>query len=403
MSFAVSLDDGALEYGGDRAIGRLFAQTRNLLRPRFWSMLRDLLRFYRDAPGDLRDVGDGLHEPGRLSRRQRGYGAAFHRGPSAADGGGDLVDARQARCATIPPRRSSDSATITVCCGSPAGRNGAPSTAAAGHMSQRLTARLCRSGPARPRACAPIAPRSGRRCRSDAMRGGETGRFDHVVIAAHADQALAMLADPSPDGEPRCSARSATARNEAVLHQRRRADAAAAARSGRAGTISAHAPATAAGALRHLLDEPPAMASPKDNRCSSRSTRSSRRAADSVIRSRNLRTSGVRRGRDPRPARAVVDCRASAAPGSAAPISAPAFMRTGCRRASPSPRRSAASGAPGRCPMNPGASIWRRPAQPRVRRHDGSAIYRGTVAHRRLRPRSACPEISRLLDAARSR
>ena len=52
MSFSVSLDGGRLEYSGSGLAG-LLAQRRNLLRPRFWAMLRDLVRFYRDAPGDL--------------------------------------------------------------------------------------------------------------------------------------------------------------------------------------------------------------------------------------------------------------------------------------------------------------------------------------------------------------
>ncbi len=49
MSFAVSLDGGRLEYSGTDLKG-LFAQPRNLLRPRFWAMLRDIVRFYREAP-----------------------------------------------------------------------------------------------------------------------------------------------------------------------------------------------------------------------------------------------------------------------------------------------------------------------------------------------------------------
>jgi predicted NAD/FAD-binding protein len=51
MSFAVSLEDGQLEYSGANLAG-LFAQPRNLARPRFWSMLADLLRFYRNASRD---------------------------------------------------------------------------------------------------------------------------------------------------------------------------------------------------------------------------------------------------------------------------------------------------------------------------------------------------------------
>jgi uncharacterized protein len=52
MSFAVSLDDGAFEYGST-GLPALFAQKRNLLRPRFWSMLGGIRRFYRDAERDL--------------------------------------------------------------------------------------------------------------------------------------------------------------------------------------------------------------------------------------------------------------------------------------------------------------------------------------------------------------
>ena len=53
MSFAVSLDEGALEYSGSDLRG-LFAQRGNLVSPRFWSMLRDLVRFYRQAPARRR-------------------------------------------------------------------------------------------------------------------------------------------------------------------------------------------------------------------------------------------------------------------------------------------------------------------------------------------------------------
>ena len=52
MSFSVSLDGGAFEYAGD-ALG-VFAQPGNLLRPDFWRLFRDLLRFYREAPGFAR-------------------------------------------------------------------------------------------------------------------------------------------------------------------------------------------------------------------------------------------------------------------------------------------------------------------------------------------------------------
>src|SRR5476649_263430 len=49
MSFSVSLDDGQLEYSGTDISG-IFAQKRNVVNFRFWAMLRDILRFYRNAP-----------------------------------------------------------------------------------------------------------------------------------------------------------------------------------------------------------------------------------------------------------------------------------------------------------------------------------------------------------------
>src|SRR5271166_4425220 len=57
MSFAASLNDGALEYSGTGVAG-VFGQPRNLLRPRFWSMVIDLLRFYHRATRDADRVED---------------------------------------------------------------------------------------------------------------------------------------------------------------------------------------------------------------------------------------------------------------------------------------------------------------------------------------------------------
>ena len=48
MSFAVSRDGGRFEYAGGPPLG-LLAQPSLALSPRFWSMLRGLLRFYREA------------------------------------------------------------------------------------------------------------------------------------------------------------------------------------------------------------------------------------------------------------------------------------------------------------------------------------------------------------------
>jgi uncharacterized protein len=54
MSFSVSAGD-EFEYAGSN-LDTLFAQRRNLLRPAFWRMLRDILRFNREAVRDI-DAG----------------------------------------------------------------------------------------------------------------------------------------------------------------------------------------------------------------------------------------------------------------------------------------------------------------------------------------------------------
>src|SRR4051812_31194948 len=55
MSFGVSLDDGAIQYSS--AISSLLSHPRNLFRPRFWSMLSDIVRFYRQASIDANSIG----------------------------------------------------------------------------------------------------------------------------------------------------------------------------------------------------------------------------------------------------------------------------------------------------------------------------------------------------------
>ena len=49
MSFAVSMDGGALEWGS-RGLRAVFAQRGNLLSPSFLRMVWDVLRFGRQAP-----------------------------------------------------------------------------------------------------------------------------------------------------------------------------------------------------------------------------------------------------------------------------------------------------------------------------------------------------------------
>jgi predicted NAD/FAD-binding protein len=73
MSFSVRLDQPELEWAGT-SLGTVFGQRANLARPDFWRMLRDILRFNREA----------VREPALASSmalgdylRSRGYGKPF--------------------------------------------------------------------------------------------------------------------------------------------------------------------------------------------------------------------------------------------------------------------------------------------------------------------------------------
>ncbi|MBW3098101.1 NAD(P)/FAD-dependent oxidoreductase [Pseudohoeflea coraliihabitans] len=79
MSFSLSLDGGRLEWSGDN-LATLFAQKRNLLRPSFLLMLREILRFNRiclsdRAAGHLasRSIGDYLDWRGFSPGFQNNY------------------------------------------------------------------------------------------------------------------------------------------------------------------------------------------------------------------------------------------------------------------------------------------------------------------------------------------
>jgi len=92
MSFSVRDDRAGLEYNG-HTFNTLFAQRRNFLRPSHWSMIRDILRFNRearsllDAPEDV-TIGSFLEQGGYrapfLERYLVPMAAAIWSSPAAA-------------------------------------------------------------------------------------------------------------------------------------------------------------------------------------------------------------------------------------------------------------------------------------------------------------------------------
>jgi predicted NAD/FAD-binding protein len=211
MSFSVSLDDGAREYSGT-GLGGLFAQRSNLFRPRHWRMLGDVLRFYRTGASLLDEPAAEELTLGDYLDRE-GYSRAFvddHLLPMAAaiwsTPGGDM-------------RRHPAAAFVRFCTAHGLMRvRGRPEWRTVAGGSREYVRRLSAGWAGA--VAAGLGVRAIRRLGGRVLVKDDRGRiehFDRVVIAAHADQALAMLADPSDD-ERRILGAFRYTRNEAVLH-----------------------------------------------------------------------------------------------------------------------------------------------------------------------------------------
>ena len=207
MGLSVSLDEGALEYSSQA----LFAQKRNLLRPRFWSMLSDVSRFYRQGPGDVAALAPSASLDSYLA--DKGYGPAFrddHLLPQASaiwsTPMGQIGDYPAA--ALIAFFQNHGMMTVF-------GR-GLWRTVTGGSRSYVAALRAGFTGEIRTGVRVVSIRRDGEGVEvRDAT--GHAERFDQVVLATHGDQALALLDQPSPE-ETRILSNFRYTKNLTVLH-----------------------------------------------------------------------------------------------------------------------------------------------------------------------------------------
>lgn len=213
MALSVSLDDGAFEYSSH--VHGIFAQGSNLFSRRFWGMLRDVGRFYKHGPQDLA----GLEAPlTSLSDylEQKGYCRAFqedHLLPQAAAIWSTPLAAIGEYPAAALIRFFQNHGMMqfrgrgawrTVTCGS---------RSYVGRLVDGIAGEV-RTGA---RIVGVRRDVHGVEVR-DAL--GRVERFDHLVIAAHADQALGLLDDPTAE-ERRLLGAFRYSKNSAVLHSDR--------------------------------------------------------------------------------------------------------------------------------------------------------------------------------------
>ncbi|MDP3659736.1 MAG: FAD-dependent oxidoreductase, partial [Phenylobacterium sp.] len=213
MSLSVSLDDGAFEYSSD--VTGLFAQGRNLFSRRYWAMLRDVGRFYRHGVAEVAEIADPELALGDYLER-KGYCRAFqedHLLPQAAAIWSTPLSAIRDYPAEALVRFFQNHGMMRL-----TGR-GRWRTVVGG--SQAYVRKLAAAFDGETRVGAKVAG-----VRRDAAgvevreADGRVQRYDHVVIAAHADHALAML-DDAGAVERRVLSAFRYSANQAVLHSDR--------------------------------------------------------------------------------------------------------------------------------------------------------------------------------------
>lgn len=213
MSFSVAVAASGWEYNATDLRG-LFAQRRNLLRPAFWGMLRDVFRFFRHARIFLAEPArpEGEWTLGRFLE-EGGYGQAFvesHLLPMCAS----LWSADALQVRELPAR--------FVCQffdnhGFLQAGNRPPWLTVTGG-SRRYVELL--AAPFRDRIRLGHGVRSLRRAGAGIElqpAAGPVERFDRVILAVHADLALRLLADAQPLEREILGAISFQD-NDAVLH-----------------------------------------------------------------------------------------------------------------------------------------------------------------------------------------
>ncbi len=211
MSFAASIGEGFIEYGL-RDFGALTAQTRNMVRPQFWRMVADILKFNRNAVAASADPDLTLGE--LLDRMELGD---WFRNYYLLPISGAIWSSTPEQIGAFPARSLvqffENHALLT------------PNThqwhTVDGGSIEYVTriAAAIRANGGEIRTGAPVAGvRRGLAGVSVRAHGGDWEEFDQVVFACHSDDALALLEAPTAE-ETRILGDLRYQTNHAVLHR----------------------------------------------------------------------------------------------------------------------------------------------------------------------------------------
>ncbi|HEX4243560.1 MAG TPA: FAD-dependent oxidoreductase [Steroidobacteraceae bacterium] len=209
MSFSVHNEASGLEYNV-ASLGALFCQRRNLLSPRFLGMMRDLLRFYREAPALLEGDAEGPTLGDWLTEHR--YGAAF-RGEHLIPMASALWSAPPNDILAFPARYlvqfMANHQMLQI-----ARR---PQWRVVKGGSRGYVRALRETWRVQERRNCPVLSVSRRPDGVTIRTTAGLERYEHVVMACHSDQALGALDDASP-GERAVLGAIPYQSNEVVLH-----------------------------------------------------------------------------------------------------------------------------------------------------------------------------------------
>ena len=208
MSFSVQHCEDGLEFNGG-SLNLLFGQRKNLFRPRFWKMLLQINRFNKETIAELQKP-----EESTLTLAQyvdeRGYGQDFLRW---------YLSPMAAAVWSSPPEKIKDFPAITLMrfwhnhgfLGLDTQHPWRTVTGGSQEYVKKITApfadRIQKGDPV-----LSISPENEVKTAS-----GASSKFDLIISAAHADQALALLSQPTPLEQEVLSS-FPYQKNKAVLH-----------------------------------------------------------------------------------------------------------------------------------------------------------------------------------------
>ena len=210
MSFGVKCERTGLEYKG-HTLNTLFAQRRNLLRPSFHRMLRDIVRFNREARSLLEASDDSLTLGDYL--RDNHYSTAFtdyYMIPMGAA----IWSAEPRRMLSFPAtcfaRFFANHGLLNI--------KNRPQWRVVSGGSRSYVDKLTAPFRQQIRLNSPVTGITRRATHVEvSSAGNSTQRFDRVFIACHSDQALAMLTDATPQ-EREVLGAIPYQQNDVVLH-----------------------------------------------------------------------------------------------------------------------------------------------------------------------------------------